>query len=125
MQTSSQFQARPALHMQNLGIRLLVMSYCCMGCALGQLARLLLVVRTHERLHEAFDLFPFIVLANFLGVSGLVLFFRRGIAEPAIGTVTKPVEILWRGGAANNRMAFFLCTTAWVIGLLLGEIFSK
>jgi hypothetical protein len=111
--------------MQNLGIRLLVLSYCCMGCVLGQLVQWLPGGRPAEHLHEGLELLPFSLLANVLGISGLVMFFRRGLGEAGIDRWTEPFEVLLRGGAANNRIAFFLCATSWVVGVLLGEFLSK
>lgn len=107
------------LHLQNLGIRLLTLSYCCIGALLGRFIPAALHGRAADWSQDRLDLLAFTLLGNFLGLSALILFFRRGAAEPPLDSLVHPLEVIIRGLPAGNRVAFALCTVAWLVGVIL------
>jgi hypothetical protein len=109
-----------ALHLQNLGIRLLTVSYCCIGALLGQFIRGALPGRPTDWSQDRLDLLAFALLGNFLGLYAMVEFFRRRAAEPPLESFVHPLEVIIRGLPASNRVAFILFTLAWLVGIILG-----
>ena len=119
--SSPRFNANPrALHLQNLGIRLLTVSYCCIGALLGKFIGGALLSRSIDWSQDRVDLLAFALLGNFLGLSALIVFFRRRSAEPPMESFVHPLEVLIRGLPASNRVAFVLFTLAWLAGVILG-----
>ena len=114
-----------ALHLQNLGIRLLTVSYCCIGALLGQFIRAALRSRPADWSQDRLDLLAFALLGNFLGLSALVVFFRRRSAEPPLESLVHPLEVIIRGLPASNRVAFVLFTLSWLVGVVLGMSFAR
>lgn len=112
------------LHLQVLGIRLLILSYCCIGVLLGQFIPAALHGHSTDWSQDGLNLLAFTLLGNFLGLSALVLFFRRGAAEPPLDSLVHPLEVVVRGLPAGNRVAFALCTLAWLVGVVLGMSFK-
>ena len=108
------------LHLQNLGIRLLTVSYCCIGGLLGEFIRAAIRSRPADWSHDRLDLLAFALLGNFLGLSALIVFFRRRAAEPPLESIVHPLEVVIRGLPASNRVAFVLFTLAWLVGVILG-----
>ena len=108
------------LHLQTLGIRLLTVSYCCIGALLGQFLRGALLSRPTDWSQDRLDLLAIAVLGNFLGLSALIVCFRRRAAEPPLESIVHPVEVILRGLPASNRVAFVLFTVAWLAGVILG-----
>ena len=106
--------------MQNLGIKLMAVSYSCIGGLLGQFIRCALPGHPPDWLQDRMDLLAFALLGNFLGLTCLLLIFRRRAVEPPLDSIVTPVEVLLRGLPANNRVAFLLFSAAWLVGLLLG-----
>ncbi len=109
-----------ALHLQNLGIRLLTVSYCCIGALLGQVIRGTLPGRPHDWSQDRLDLLAFALLGNFLGFSALVLLFRRRATEPPCESLFHPLAVIIRGLPAGSRVAFSLFALAWLAGVVLG-----
>lgn len=110
--------------MQILGIRLLTVSYCCIGALLGQFIHGMLPGHTTDWSQDRLDLLAFALLGNFIGLSALILFFRRGAHEPPLDSIVHPLEVVIRGLPAGNRVAFALFTLAWLVGLILGMTFK-
>ncbi len=73
-----------------------------------------------EWLQAHLDMLALALLGNFLGLTGLVLFFRRGLADPPLGGPVSVLDGLLRGFRVNNRLAFCLFAVAWLLGLVLG-----
>jgi len=109
-----------AIHLQNLGLRLLTVSYCCLGALLGQVLRAALSGKAYERPRDGFDLLALALLGNFLGFSALVLLFRRRAAEPPCESFLQPLAVIVRGLPAGSRVAFALFILAWLAGVALG-----
>ncbi len=108
------------MQMQSAGVRLAVVCYCCIGALFGQLLRGTVPGTRTDWLPEHLDVLALALLGNFFGLTGLVLFFRRGLAEPPLGNVLSVVEGLVRGIRMNNRLAFAVFALAWLLGVFIG-----
>jgi hypothetical protein len=60
-----------------------------------------------------------------LGLSALVVFFRRRASEPPLESFVHPLEVVIRGLPASNRVAFVLFALAWLVGVILGMSLSR
>jgi len=110
--------------MQNLGIKLVAVSYCCTGALLGQFIRAAFLGRHSDWLPQRMDLLAFAMLSNFIALSCLAVVFRRRAVEPPIDGLSRPFEVLLGDSPANNRVAFLIFSVAWLMGVLLGMSFS-
>lgn len=110
--------------MQNLGVKLLAVSFCCIGVLLGQVLREISFRHPTVWMRERLDLLAFALLGNFLAFSALIVCFRRRAAEPPLESSLRPIEVLVRGVPANNRVAFLIFSAAWVLGTVLGMAFK-
>lgn len=106
--------------MQNLGVKLLAVSFCCFGALLGQALREVCVAPAADWFHDRLELLVLAALGNLIGLSALVICFRRRAAEPPLESPVYVMEALIRGLPANNRVAFPLFSVAWLLGAILG-----
>jgi hypothetical protein len=104
--------------MRGMGVKLLALSYSCTGALLGQLCAL--IFRRSDVLHEKPDLVLLVVLGNLVCLPALVLFFRRGLADPPLASPFSLIHALIHTRSVTNRVACFLFAAAWVLGLILG-----
>ena len=104
--------------MRGMGVKLLALSYSCTGALLGQLCAL--IFRRADVLHENPDLVLLVLLGNLLCLPALVLFFRRGLADPPMASPFSVLGALITTRLVTNRVACFLFAAAWIVGLTLG-----
>jgi hypothetical protein len=110
--------------MHSLGIKILAIFYCGAGGIFGEFIRAVLRGRASEWFTDRRGFLIGIAVSNVIAISCLVLLRRRSVVEAPMQSIGRPFEIVVRGLPVTNRVAFLLFSIAWVIGLILGIVFS-
>src|SRR2546421_6512698 len=110
--------------MHSFGIKILAIFFCGAGGIFGEFIRALFRGRASEWFPDRRGFLIVIAVSNVVVVACLLLLWRRSATEAPLRSIGRPLEILVRGLPVTNRVGFLLLSTAWIIGLILGIVFS-
>jgi len=110
-------------YLHNIGIKLLALFYFGAGASIGEPVRHFFQGRGRNSFGNPTYFFVSIG-ANLVAIGCLVFVRRRAVAESPMRQITSPLVMLVRGLPVTNRVAFLLCTTTYIIGLVIGFIFA-